>query len=94
MENKTIVDSNVYESVKIFKDASIISSIIKSDCSIGNDTSIVRCELDNNVVINRRSYINDSFIGMYTYTGINTTINWTKIGKFCSIARNVDIGRI
>lgn len=90
--NITIEDSIIDETVKIFNDATVVKSDIKPNCSVGNDTSIIRCKLDNNVVINRRSYINDSYIGMYTYAGINTTINWTKIGKFCSIARNVDIG--
>lgn len=90
--NITIEDSIVDETVKIFNDATVVKSSIKPNCSIGNDTSIIRCKLDNNVVINRRSYINDSYIGMYSYAGINTTVNWSKIGKFCSIARNVDIG--
>lgn len=40
----------------------------------------------------KRCYVNDSIIGDYTYMGINTTMNFTKIGKFCSLARNVDIG--
>lgn len=90
--NFKVEDSNVDESVKIFNDATVLKSDLKSGCSIGNDTSIVRCNFENNVVINRRSYINDSYIGMYTYAGINTTVNWSKIGRFCSIARNVDIG--
>lgn len=90
--NFKVEESNVHESVKIFNDATVIKSNLKCGCSIGNDTSIVRCNFENNVVINRRSYINDSYIGMYTYAGINTTVNWSKIGRFCSIARNVDIG--
>lgn len=90
--NVRIENSNIDKSVKIFNDATIVNSNLKYGCSIGNDTSIIRCNFENNVVINRRSYINDSYIGMYTYAGINTTINWTKLGKFCSIARNVDIG--
>ena len=81
-----------YGSVKIFRNAYVADSIFGTDCSIGDDTTIERCEFERNVVINRRSYINDSRIGCFSYTGINTTMNWTSLGRFCSIARNVDIG--
>lgn len=70
----------------------ISNSELADDCSVGDDSTVERCVFQNNVVINRRSYINDSFIGRYTYAGINTTMNWTKIGAFCSLARNVDVG--
>lgn len=78
--------------IKAYRNVVIKDSEIKDYCSIGDDTTIERCQLEKNVIINRRSFINDSSIGMYTYTGINTTINWAKVGRFCSIARNVDIG--
>lgn len=87
----SIRDSQIGD-VKIFRDVVINDSVLKDGCSIGDDTVIERCNLDHNIVINRRSYINDSQIGKYTYAGINTTVNYAKIGKFCSIARNVDIG--
>lgn len=88
----TIKNSNIADNVKLFRNVSVVDSNLKENCSIGDDTAIMRCNLSNNVSINRRSYINDSSIGSYSYTGINTTINWSKIGKFCSFARNVDIG--
>lgn len=78
--------------VKLYRNASVSSSEIADNCSVGDDTTVERCRFENNVVINRRSYINDSTIGKYSYAGINTTINWTKLGRFCSLARNVDIG--
>ncbi len=78
--------------VKLFRNVVINNSKIADGCSVGDDTTIERSVLANNVAINRRSYINDSFIGSFSYTGINTTMNWAKVGKFCSIARNVDIG--
>ncbi|MBO4807319.1 MAG: hypothetical protein J5554_14955 [Paludibacteraceae bacterium] len=78
--------------VKLFRNVVINNSKIADGCSVGDDTTIERSVLENNVAINRRSYINDSFIGSFSYTGINTTMNWSKVGKFCSIARNVDIG--
>lgn len=81
-----------YKYLKAFRNVMVVDSVLGDNCSIGDDTSVERCVFENNVIINRRSYINDSYIGKYSYSGINTTINWTKIGRFCSIARNVDIG--
>ncbi len=34
----------------------------------------------------------DSFIGEYTYIGVNTTVTKAVIGRYCSIANNVSIG--
>ena len=90
-ETAIIQDSQLSE-VKIFRNGVITASILKDGCSIGDDTTIERCTLENNVIINRRSYVNDSTIGAYTYAGINLTMNFTHIGRFCSIGRNVDIG--
>lgn len=90
-ESAKVVSSQISD-IKIFRNAVVIDSKIESGCSIGDDTNVERCVISNNVVINRRSYINDSDIGAYTYMGINTTMNFTKIGKFCSLARNVDVG--
>lgn len=90
-ESARVVSSQIGD-IKVFRNATIVDSKIDSGCSIGDDTNVERCVIGNNVVINRRSYINDSDIGAYTYMGINTTMNFTKIGKFCSLARNVDVG--
>lgn len=87
-----IVKESKVGKIKLFRNAVVSESELMDGCSIGDDSTVERCIFENNVSINRRSYINDSFIGKYTYTGINTTMNWTKIGRFCSVARNVDIG--
>lgn len=90
-ETANVKESDI-KNAKLFRNVSVINSTFGEGCSIGDDTTVERCKFDNNVVINRRSYINDSEIGYFSYTGINTTMNWTKMGKFCSLARNVDIG--
>lgn len=93
IDSSAIIKDSFYEKdIRIYKNVYIEKTQLKRGCSIGDDTSIVRCQLGKNVIINRRSYINDSCIGNYTYAGINTTMNWVKIGRFCSIGRNVDIG--
>ena len=76
--------------VKLFRNASVSDCIMADGCSVGDDTTIERCQFENNVSINRRSYINDSIIGKYSYAGINLTMNFTKLGRFCSLGRNVD----
>lgn len=86
------VVNSQYEDIRVYRNAVLTDSQCKDGVSIGDDTTVERCSLGKNVVINRRSYINDSTIGDYSYTGINTTMNFTKMGKFCSIARNVDLG--
>lgn len=87
-----VIDSKLPENLKVYRNVVIQNSECKDNVSIGDDSSIVNCLLEENCVINRRNYINDSHLGAFSYTGINTIINYTKIGKFCSIARNVDIG--
>lgn len=90
-ETANIKDSKI-GIAKVYRNVCIYKSVLADGCSIGDDTIVERCKLDSNVIINRRSYVNDSIVGKYTYMGINTTMNFTRIGKFCSIGRNVDIG--
>ena len=98
MENKSYIDptAQVVNSelgiVKLFRNSVVIGSKLADGCTIGNDTNVERCQFENNVIINRRSFVNDSQIGMCSYAGINLTMNWTKLGRFCSLGRNVDIG--
>lgn len=87
-----ILDSNIGDNINVFRNVLIKDSFIGKNVTIGDDTTIERSRIDSNVAINRRSYINDSEFGTFSYSGINTIINYSKIGKFCSIARNVAIG--
>ncbi len=92
-ESAKIYDS-IYDKVKLYKNVCVKKSKLGNYVTIGDDSVIERSILEGNCAINRRTYINDSEIGYYTYTGINTIINFSKIGRFCSIGRNVDIGGI
>ena len=91
-ESSQLMDSVVGKNVKAFRNVIIKNSEFSDNISIGDDSVIVKCKFENNIAINRRNYINNSIIGKYTYTGLNTIINYASIGRFCSIARNVDIG--
>ena len=47
----------------------------------------------SNIVVQDGCYIDgETKIGSYTYIGFNTRITKTSIGKYCSIANNVNIG--
>ncbi len=87
-----IINSEYSEGIKCYRNSVICDSKIGKCVTVGDDSTIMRCSIGNNVAINRRSYINDSYIGDFSYSGSNTTINFSKIGRFCSLARNVDIG--
>lgn len=91
-ESVKLQDSQLDLEVSAYENAEIIRSKIGFQSSIGENSIIKECSIENNVVINRRNYINNTTIGAFTYTGLNTIINFSMIGKFCSIARNVDIG--
>ena len=87
-----IVNTKYGEGLKCYRNANVVDSELGVGVTVGDDTNIVRCKIGNNVDFNRRSYINDSIIGSFSYSGSNTTMNFSLIGKFCSLARNVDIG--
>ena len=77
---------------KCYRNAVVVASTIGEGVTVGDDTTVARCTVGNHVAFNRRSYFNDSTIGDYSYSGSNTTMNFASVGKFCSLARNVDVG--
>ena len=87
-----VTESVLSDGVKVFRNAVVLASRLGTGVTVGDDTNVERCRVGKHVAVNRRSYINDSEIGDYSYFGINTTMNFTRIGRFCSIARNVDLG--
>ena len=80
-QTSKIVNSRYGEGFKCYRNTLVVDSDFGIGVTIGDDTCIVRCNVGNNVGFNRRSYINDSFIGAFSYSGSNTTINFTSIGK-------------
>lgn len=69
-----------------------INCVFSSGVIVGEDTYARDCTFGKNVHINRRNFLQNVEFGDYSYTGHNTTIKHTKIGKFCSISWNVSIG--
>ena len=91
-QTSKVTNTKYGEGFKCYRNAVVIDSEIGVGVTVGDDTTVARCKIGNNVVFNRRSYFNDSIIGSFSYAGSNTTMNYSSIGKFCSLARNVDIG--
>ena len=93
-ESGSVKFSNSFcgENCRAYNNAVIVNSSFGSNVSIGNDTNIVNCSFADNIAINRRCYVNNTSIDSYSYVGLNSVINYATIGKFCSIARGVDIG--
>jgi len=51
------------------------------------------CIKGSNISVQKGSYISgDSQIGSYTYIGFNNLISKSSIGRYCSLASNVNIG--
>ena len=59
---------------------------------IDNDSIVLNSVIGENVNIERPNLIRSSEIGDMTYTGADDGIMWAKVGKYCCIARNVEIG--
>ena len=87
-----ITNTTYGEGLKCYRNAVVTDSELGSGVTVGDDTTVARCKVGNNVAFNRRSYFNDSVIGAFSYAGSNTIMNFTSLGKFCSLARNVDVG--
>ena len=77
---------------KIYDRAKVINSSLDRGVIIGEDSFIKDCFFENNVQINRRNFIVDTNMGRCTYTGMNTVIKHTNIGRFCSVSWNVSCG--
>ena len=67
-------------------------STIDSQSKIGNDCVIINSEIGCHCEIENRNLIRKSCIGDMTYTGADTSIMWSTVGKWCCISRMVDIG--
>jgi len=87
-----VSNSTVGDNVKIYKAAEVKESMLGDYVSIGDQTIVLGGELEGNIAINRRNFIQQSNIGCFTYTGPNTMIRAVKMGRFCSISWNVSLG--
>ena len=90
--NNQIFDCLIDDSAKLFSNIRIVKSVIGAKCCIGDDCDIESLQMDDCSELGRRNLIRSSKIGFGSYTGTNTIIKNTIIGKYTSISWNVSIG--
>lgn len=78
--------------VKIYPNSVITNTKIDNNSTVGEDTFIDNSRIGYNCLIERRNFVTHSEISDYTYTGYNTVIKYSTIGKFNSISWNCSIG--
>lgn len=66
-----------------------IKSGAPSTCQIRLNTKVKNCKFEGYNVIDRNSIINNSTIGLATVIGNSCKLDFTRIGKYSSIASNV-----
>lgn len=80
------------KNIKIYRNVTVINSVLKDNSCIGDSSVIKYSKLDPYVSIQRNNIVHNSDIGKHTYTGPNTIILHSQIGNFSSISWNVSIG--
>ena len=77
---------------KVHPSAVVKQSKVGEKTVIDKDAVVLSSSIGSFVDIEKRNLIRNAEIGDMTYTGADVSIMWAKVGKFCCIARLVDIG--
>lgn len=59
---------------------------------VEKDSVVLASDIGSNVDIEKRNLLNNAIVGDMSYTGPDVSITWATVGKYCCIARMVDIG--
>ena len=81
---------NATRNLKMFVKKKIFQ--IKYNIKFGEKSRFYNCKFEGDNMLGRYVYLMGSSIGRGTYIAFNSTIYWTKIGRYCSIGDNVRIG--
>ena len=92
MMNNIIKDSEIAKNAKLFNNIRVVNSIIKEGATIGDDCDIDGVIMHTKTELGRRNLIRNTEIARGSYTGTNTIIKSTNIGRYCCISWNVSIG--
>lgn len=87
-----IRNSQVSESARIYKEATVIDSVIGEKTVVGDFSRLIGCRLGNNVDIYRYALIQQSTMGDFSYVGRNFVGLHMNVGKFTAISWNVSVG--
>ena len=76
----------------IAEDAVVKNTTVGKRSTIDHDSVVLNSEIGSYVDIEKRNLIRSATIGDMTYTGADVGIMWAEVGKYCCIARRVEIG--
>ena len=85
-------NSIIDPSSDLFYRAKVQNSQIGKNCTVGDFTRVLKCNLGDYVRLDRNNLVLQSTLNSYTYTGKSSVIMHAEIGKFCSISWNCTIG--
>ena len=92
MDSERYSSSTIDDTARLFRNIRCVKSIIGKNCCIGDDCDIEELVMEDKSELGRRNVIRKSTIGKGSYTGTNTIIKNSDIGRYCSISWNVSIG--
>lgn len=76
----------------IADDAIVKNTTLGKRSTIDHDCVVLNSTIGSYVDIEKRNLIRSAVIGDMTYTGADVGIMWAEVGKYCCIARRVEIG--
>jgi len=88
----TLENANLDGDNYVYKFARIRETTLKEGASVGDFSKVDYSCIGEKVRIDRFNHIYKSNIDRYSYTGMNSVIMCSTIGKFCSISWGVTIG--
>ena len=78
--------------IRIHETAWVKQATVGERSVIEKDSVVLNSEIGAYVDIEKRNLIRKSTVGDMTSTGADTGIMWANVGKYCCIARRVEIG--
>jgi len=76
----------------IAEDAVVKKTTIGEKSTVDHGCVVLNSVIGDCVDIEKRNLIRSATIGDMTYTGADVGIMWAEVGKYCCIARRVEIG--
>ena len=86
------MENVIGKEVTKYKDVICRKSKIGDYVMLADNVFVTDSIIGNHCSIERRGMIFNSKIDDYSYTGYNTVMKYTQMGKFCSVSWNVTIG--
>lgn len=86
------MESRFGANIRQYRNVVINNSTIGSNSVLGDDAFVTDSVIGESVTIERRSMVFNSTVKDYSYTGYNTIIKYSDIGRYCSVSWNVSIG--